>query len=145
MKSALLLISALMVILLLPAGLTAINDFRMTDHTELHVVTTVAPDTTGDVTLTQDLFNTSVVNAEVSSNNTLDAPLAQSYASATNVLTVAGLQTDAIRTLTIVYKIDALSDYFGAQIGTKVWPLFLILGVIGLIVAAVYNATKRGE
>ncbi len=145
MKSALLIIAACIIILLLPATLTAINDFRMVNYTEPHIITTTSPDTTAPVTLTQALYDSSAANAAVSSNNTNDAPLSLSYVSATKVLTVDGLELNKTRTLTVTYKIDALAAYTGAGIAVKVWPIFLILGVIGLIVGGVYNATKHGE
>ncbi len=144
MKSALLIIAACLVILLLPATLSAINEFRMAEHTELHVIATTNQ-TTGTATLTQDLFNDSVVNVSFSSNNTADAPLATGYTAATKVLAIDGLQTSATRTLSITYKIDALTDYVGTGTAVKIWPIFLVLGVIGLVIGGVYNATKHGD
>ncbi len=144
MKSAIILLAAVVVILFLPASLTAINDFRMTDFPESHLLTTTNV-TTSSVTLTQAVFNDSLTNISLSSNNTGDAPLATSYTAATKTLALDGLQTGVTRNLIVTYKINALTDYTGGEIATRVWPLCLILGVIGLIVAAVYNATKHGE
>ncbi len=145
MKSVLLLIGAGIIILLLPAILTGVNDFRMTDYEEPHVATTGGAVTTADITLSQSLFGDHTYNASISSNITADAPIPSSYASATKILTVSGLQASQTRRLTITYKIDSLEDYYGAGIGARAWPIMLVLGVIGVIVGAVYNATRHGD
>lgn len=145
MKPALLVLAAIVIILFMPAVMASINDFRADDYTELHIATTTSPDTSENVTLTQDLLNNSLVNVTVSSNNTNDAPLPALYTSATNVLRVDGLETDARRTLTVVYKIGALDDYVAADMGAKVWPTLIILGVFGVIAGAVYTSTKPGD
>lgn len=145
MKSVLLIIGAVIIIILLPATLTSINNFRSADYEEPHDVTTTNPDTTADITLSQTLFNGKTYNVVVTSNITADAPIPSAYVSATKVLTVSGLETDATRRLTVAYKIDGLEDYVGASLGAQVWPLMLALGVIGIIVGAVYTATRHGD
>ena len=145
MKSVILIISACMIILLLPAVLLSINEFRMTEYEEPHIITTAAEVTTSDITLSQELFSGETYNAVVTSNITADAPIPSSYVSSTQVLTVTGLEADNSRTLTITYEIDALNDYIGAGLGATIWPIMLVLGVIGIIVAAVYQATRRND
>ena len=145
MKSALSIIAACLVILLLPATLYAINDFRMTDYEEGHNITTEAAETTASVQLSQKLFNDDTSLVSASSNCTQDAPIPSSFVPATDILTITGLAEDTSRLLTLTYKIDALEDYMGAGIGARVWPIFLVLGVIGLVVSAVYSAMRHGE
>ena len=145
MKPVTLLLGAVVIILMMAAVLTAVNDFRMTEYEESHVATTGGAETTYDVTLSQELFSDETYNAVVTSNVTADAPIPSSYASATQILTVTGLEASETRLLTITYQIDSLEDYFGASLGARVWPLMLVLGVIGVIVGAVYNATRHGE
>jgi len=145
MKSLMLLIGACIIILLLAAVVTGINDFRSTEYTEAHgLVTTAAGKTTANVTLTQDLFEdrTSEV-VSVTSNITSDVPLVTTYTAATNYLHVSGLTADVSRTLTVVYKIGNLTDYYGVDLAARTVLTFMILGVIGLVAAAVYQATKR--
>ena len=144
MKSATMIIGAIIIILLLAATLTAINSFRMADYEEPHNVTTTG-NTTADIVLSQSLFNSETYNVAVSSNLTDDAPVPSSYVSATKTLTVSGLKTNDSRRLTITYKIDSLDDYYAVGIAARVWPILLGLGVIGLIVGAVYNAMKHGD
>lgn len=144
MKPVTLLLGAVVIILMMAAVLTAVDNFRMTEYEESHIVTT-ANVTTAPVTLSQELFSDETYNAGVTSNVTADAPIPSSYVSSTQVLTVSGLAVSETRLLTITYQIDALEDYFGASLGARVWPLMLVLGVIGVIVGAVYNATRHGE
>lgn len=145
MKALTLLIGAIIVILLLGATLGAINEFRSTDIEEPYNVSTGANETTVDIELTQELFGDNTISATVTSNLTGDAPVSYSYESSTQTLTVAGLLESSSRRLTIDYKTDALWDYPGAGIATRMWPLFLVLGVIGLIIAAVIAAMRRGS
>ncbi len=145
MKAALLIISACLIILLLPATLVAINSFRAAEYTDTFNNTTGAEQISANLTLSQELFNDDSINLTISSNRTADAPYPNSYASATRILNVTGLVASSTRTFIVEYKVGALGDYYGADIATKTWPLFLVIGVIGLIAGAVYNATKHGE
>ena len=145
MKAGALIICAVIVILLMPGVLSAVNDFRMTDQTDEFNVS-IGDDTEDSVTLSQDLYDDETRNAAITSNLTTDAPIASTYTTATNALLVTGLTGNTTRRLTIVYKLDALSAYTGAAIVTKVWPMMLILGSLAIIVAAVaVAANRRGE
>lgn len=142
MKPIMYILGAVVIILMAPAVILSITDFRATDYEEPHNVTTNATATTSDITLTQELFDDLTYNATVTSNNTADAPVPSSYATSTRVLTVSGLNADDSRRLTVSYKVSSLSPYWGADLGGRTWPLFLVLGVIGVIAGAIYAATK---
>jgi len=137
-----LIIGAVMVILLLGAAMTGIRDFRSSEYTELHNVTTGGGVTTASVNITQDLFDSETSYATISSNVTTDAPIPSGYTPATNTLAISGLVASQLRQLTIVYRYGQLGDYFAADLGARTWPLFLVLGVIGVIAGAVYSAAK---
>jgi hypothetical protein len=146
MKSGVLVLMGVITLLLLPAAISGINDFRMTNQTGLHVAATVSPATSANVSLVAVLFNDDITNvSSVTSNNTSDSPLAAAYTSTGKVLNVQGLVTDASRTLTVVYKRDALTDATGASIAAKLLPFMQILAAIGLFAGAVVTATKHGE
>lgn len=145
MRPALLVIAAVIIVLLLPASIVALNEFRMTDYEEPHNITTGAGETTANVSLSQELFNDDTALVSLSSNNTSDAPIPYLYTSATRYLLITGLVEDDTRQVTVTYKIDNLTDYVGAGVAAKVWPVFLILGIIGIVAAGVYSATRRGE
>lgn len=145
MKSALLLMAAIIIALLLPSTAESINDFRTAEYTEPHIVTTAPAVTTSDITLSQSLFSDATANVEITSNNTADAPIPLSYVKATKVLTVSGLSADDVRNLSIIYKIDDLADDLGAGLSARILLTLYVLGIFGLIGGAVYQATRRGS
>ena len=145
MKTATLILGAVIILLFIPSAMDSIDDFRTTEQVDAYDITTGGGVTTANVTLSQELFGDETRNASVSSNMTVDAPIASSYVSNTQALNVIGLEASTERRLTVTYAIDALDDYPGAGVAARVWPILLILGVIGIIVAAVYNATQKGD
>jgi len=144
MKSLALMLGAAVVILLLGAVIFAVNDFQTTDVQEPYNITTGANVTTTDIILTQELFGDNTISAEVTSNLTSDAPIPSEYDSTTQTLTVAGLVESESRRLTIDYKTDGLWNFPGAGIATRMWPVLLVLGVIGLIIGAIVAAVRHG-
>lgn len=145
MKAATSIIAAGIIILLLPAMILAIDQFRLVDQEDPFNETTGGAETSVTVTLSQDLFNDETSNASVSSNVTDDAPIASEYNSTTNVLTITGLEADTSHYLTVTYSIDRLGDYFGAAAGARVVPVLLILGVLCIVGGAGYQVFRRGE
>ena len=144
MKSATSLIAAGIILLMLPAIMLAIDQFRLTDQADPFLVPSGANSTA--VTLSQELFNDDTSNvSSIASNITTDAPIASSYVSATQALTITGLQTGSDHYLTVTYSIDNLGDYFGAAAGSRVLPVLLILGILCIVGGAGYQAFRRGE
>ena len=145
MKSLSLIIGAVIVILLLSGVLSAVNSFRSTEIEAAYDVTTDASTNTTSIILAHELFGDNTVSAVVASNITVDAPIPFSYTSSTKTLLVTGLEVSETRRLTIDYLTDGLWDYPGASLTARMWPLMIGLGIIGLVVAAVIAATRRGE
>ena len=145
MKSVMLLLGACIIILLLSAVIPAVNDFRSEEYTESHgVVVTGVGDTSANLTLTQDLFLKDNAQVEsVTSNVTADVPLISTYTSASDKLLITGLVASTTRTLAVTYNIASLDNFYGVDLATRVIPMFLVLGVIGLVAAAVYSGTRR--
>ncbi len=143
MKPVLLAIGALIIILLAPSMLASVDDFLTNDHEAIYDVITAPAATTADVVFVESLYDSATSRVSISSNVTADAPIAASYVTATKTLTVSGLEADNTHRLTVTYEIDGLDLYPGAGVGAKVWPLFIILGVIGIIAGAVYSAVKH--
>lgn len=145
MKSLTLMIGACVVILLLGAVLAGIEAFIMTDRVEpFNIITAVSQNTT-TVTLHEDLFDDKTINVEIASNVTLDAAIPASYVSSSHQLLITGLLPNLSHRLTVTYKVDALWYFPAVGIAAKFWPIFIVLGVIGLIVAAIVEATRRGD
>jgi hypothetical protein len=145
MKPLALIIGAVCVILLLSGVLAAINDFRSTSVEEAYDITTGAEDTSANVTLVHELFGDNTISASITSDYSGDAPIAYSYTKSSQMLIITGLDASQTRRLTIEYDTDGLWDYPGASISARMWPLFFVLGVIGLIAAAIVSATRRGD
>lgn len=143
MKSATNLIAAGIIILLMPAMLLAIDQFRLSDQVDPFTV--ASGSISANVTLSQDLYNDETRNVEISSNVTTDAPIANTYTTSTNVLNITGLNSSASHYLTVTYKIDRLGDYFGAGAGAKAIPVLLILGAMCIVGGAGYQAFHRNE
>lgn len=142
MKTSALLIAAVILMLLLPASIVAIDQFRLTDQTDYFTLASGANATTK--TLTQDLYNDETRNvSSITSNVTTDAPAASSYTAATNALYITGLDSTKSHYLTVVYSIDRLDDYFGASTGAKVIPVLMVLGIMATVGGAVYNSFSR--
>ncbi len=142
MKAMSLVIGAILIILLMAAGLTAITNFRSAAYVEPHVVTTGGGITTADVVLTQSLFDDDTSFVTVTSNVTGDAAIPSSYVAATKILTVGGLLASESHYLYVTYRYGQLTSYWGADLAARTWPIFLILGIIGIIVGAVIIAAK---
>lgn len=145
MKTATLLVAAVIIILLLPASILAIDQFRLDEQTDPFNVTTAAGVTSANITLSQELYGDETRNASVSSNLTADAPVASDYTGSTQVLYITGLQASESHQLSVEYKIDRMGDYFGAGTGAKVLPILLILGILCIVGGAGYQAFGRGE
>lgn len=126
--------------LMMAAILESIDAFRLTDQEDPFNVTTGAGITSAAVALSQELYGDETRYVSISSNLTTDAPIAYSYTSANQSLTVTGLTANTSRRLTCTYSIDRLGDYWGAATATRVWPLMLVLGGLGIVGGAVYSA-----
>jgi len=145
MKSVMLILGGCVVILLFSAVIAGVQDFRSTEYTQVSGNVTTNPGiTSANVTLVQDLFmdRNSEVESIVSSN-TLDVPLVSTYTAASNRLLVTGLAESNTRNLTIVYNIANLADFWAVDLASRTLPLFIVLGVIGVVAASVYVATQR--
>jgi hypothetical protein len=145
MKSVVMIMVTMLLTLLAPATLESVNDWRSREYTEPHIVVTGGAATTADVVLVNDLFSDATANAVVTSSDADDAPYPSAYVPASNTLTISGLAISTTRTLSVVYRIDGLSDYLGVSLASRVFPALLLLGIIGLIGGAIYQATRRGE
>lgn len=117
---------------------SGIVNLRTDEVTNVASVVTGGGVTTGDVTLSRDLFGaelshiTSVVSADPT-----DVPIAFSYVEATKVLTISGLQASTTRDITVVYKAEK-SDVFWGAVGPFLG--FLVFG--GIIAAIIYSIWK---
>ncbi len=133
------------IILLLGAMLAGLQAFRATTVTDLYNVTT-AGETTANITLSQSILDSDTLNASVSSNISADAALIAGYTATTKVLVINGLDTGTtLRRLTAIYKANQLGNFVGVDIAAKLWPTFYIIGLIGVVVAAMIYQFRGGD
>lgn len=128
-----------------PIVMTSAHELQTVDYSQTQDgVTTGVGETTATVVLTEDLWNDSITHVvSIHSDNGNDTPAAQSYTTATNTLTVSGLEDDSSRTLVVTYKMDRLVDYTGMSAMVQLAPMLLFLGVIGAVLAGLYAGFKH--
>lgn len=143
MKMAITIIGVILVILLFGTMMGGITNARTDERTDAFgAVVTGGGVTTTDVTLVADLYGDDILNVvEITSDLGTDVPLVNAYNPATNALTVHGLTASQTRTLSVVYKYDALiGDSATAGMFMGFVPLFVVIAVVFIIVGAMVAA-----
>jgi hypothetical protein len=131
--------------LLLGAFSSSISDgikgWRTEEQVQGAAVSTAVGITSANVTLTADLFQDDTAEVtDITSNVTMDAPVASTYIASTKVLLIGGLTSNAAHSLSITYLADpdnTVMMVLGPFLG------FLIIG--GLIVALFYGTFKKSR
>ena len=95
--------------------------------------------TTGNVTLTQTLFNSDVAEVTSVSSNITETPVADNYTSP--ILYLTGLTINGTRTITTVYDYaDTLTDYTGLYVVLQVTPLLVLISFLtGSVVSGFFG------
>ena len=139
LKAVILLLGVALLLLFSPAMMDALDNFRLDDQADSYVVGSGVASTT--VTLSQALYGGRTANVQsISSNVTDDAPIASSYATATKVLTITGLDNSTGHYLTVTYNIDGLTDFFGGQTAARAFPLLFVMAILAIAGGSVYYA-----
>ena len=114
-----------------------IHGLRTDSATQNEEVITTS-ETEWDIVLDAPLFNGNINQVvSVTSTDDDDIPLADSYATETDTLTVTGLDTSTTRTLTIIYYTE-VTDQMMPVVGP--FLPFLIFG--GIIFAVIFSIWK---
>ena len=145
MKSVGTVIGVMLIILLLGAVMLGIQQFRSAEYTEPHVVATGLGVSTASINLTNALFDSQTSYVTITSNVTGDAAIPYSYTDSTKILVVSGLVESSTHYLTVVYRYNQLDSYWGADIGSRTWPVLLVLCCIAIAVGASVNAFRHVE
>ncbi len=138
MKSATGLIAAAIILMLMGGIMAGLSSFRGVDVVEPHNVDSGSA--SADIILSNELLDDHTYNCTIVSNQATDAAVPFSYTSATKTLTVTGLDDAVSHTLTLTYKTLQLDS--AADVGARIFPVLLILGVIALVAGAIYNAWR---
>lgn len=86
----------------------AAYDFRTDLRTDTFTVETGAAESTGNVTLVEDVYDDDVTTIDIASSDSDDAPLYSSYNATSRLLAFSGLAVSTNRSITVDYDVDAL-------------------------------------
>ncbi len=117
------------------AMLASVTNYRTQAVVDQFVVTT-AGNTTADVQLTSNLFESNKTLLSVASNTTADSPVLGTYTDANRNLALTNLATNTTRTVTLNYRTAGLSDYPQAETASKTLPILLVVSVLFVSVGA---------
>ena len=98
--------------------------------------------TAATLTLTQGLYKTRAQDVVSASGGEGDTITVSTVAAATRIV-VGGLETSATRDITVVYEIDALTDYTGLGAIVGIAPLIVFVAILGTAVAGAYFSLKK--
>lgn len=139
MRAVAVIVAVILVLSLFGVMVAGIDDAQTDERVDVFGgVTTGVGETTADVVLVADPWNDDILSiVSIVSSNSSDAPLPDSYVTATNTLTVRGLAASDTRGLTITYDYGSLDEH-ASQIGTflGMTPLFITIALIALVVTA---------
>ncbi len=124
------IIADLFMLAALPAIMNLVTDFRTDDYTQTYIVATNATSVNGTVQLNKQLWEGSIVYAEVASNITSDTPALTDYNTDNRALTFNGLALNSSRLITVDYKSNGLTEFTGANQGSLIFPTVYILAVV---------------
>lgn len=139
MRAALAVIGVIIILVLFGTMMVGIKSAQTLDRDDNFAAVTTGPGvTTANVVLVTDPFDNSILNIDsIISDNTLDAPLPDSYVPASNTLTVRGLKDSDTRALIVTYSYGSLTGS-AAPTGQflKMIPIFVAIAALLIIVGA---------
>ena len=121
-----------------PTIMKGITNLRTDTVTVVSSITTTEG-TTGDITLSRELFDDNLTNIQsvTSSPAYSGVPIASNYDSNTGDLTISGLEAGQTRNVTVVYLAQK-NDMFWGAVGP--FLAFLVFG--GILAAIAYSVWK---
>ena len=130
MKIAVIFVGIIILAIALPTVTGGLFDFRTDTLEETFIFDTAGAETNQTVQLANGLWDGSVAYVDVSSNDTSEIPLPNSYNATTRDLTVTNILASTGHILTIEYQTSGLSQYTGAEEAATKIPLAVVAAVI---------------
>lgn len=128
--------------MLFPSLLTAFDKWGYTEVSTIAAITTEG-NTTGSITLGHALLDDNLDNVVlITSSNTSDTPAPDTYTSISKSLTIAGLEEDATRSVTVDYKTERDDDLLGTI--QPFMPFFISIMLFAVGAGMAYLSWKRG-
>ena len=97
---------------------------------------------TATITITEPLYMTRAQDVVSASGGAGDTITVSTVPSGT-VLVIGGLAAEATRDVTVVYEVDALTDYTGLGAIVGIAPLIVFVAILGTAVAGAYFSFKQ--
>lgn len=119
--------------------ITGLNNLRIDSSTEAFVITT-GGETSANVTLAHDLFQSDLGNITSISSNATETPIATTYTEATKTLLVTALNSATTRTMTVVYNGETEDDVWRA-----IGPFLTVIVIGGLTGMILWSMVKKGR
>ena len=130
------LLFAMIALTFLPAIVESFHTTITDELTDTGNITTGAGETTGNMTLTEDLYLDRMASVlTLTSTYGSDDPVASSYDSTTNNFVVSGLVASQSRIITALYEYDSSSEFPNARQLSQAGPTIVILALLALLVA----------
>jgi len=137
------ILMVIIVIQFFPSLLGTLDDIQKDDATAIKNSTTGGGITTDTVLLAEPLYDDNIAYVTaLTSDNGSDTPVAASYASATDTLTVSGLAAAGTRVMTVYYTSEALDGNTGLKDAVRMAGFILFIGLILAAFSAIYNSSK---
>lgn len=146
MKVVMTVIGVIVILILFGTMLGGISEAETDLRTDsFAAVVTGGGITDADVVLVTDLYDNSILNVDsITSDLGTDVPLVNTYTAITNTLHIHGLTASETRTLTVIYKYDALTgdkEPVGTFLGFL--PTLVIIAVVVIVIAVLVVAFKN--
>lgn len=137
------IIAVMIGIMMFPSLIDSTDSIQYDSITQAANSATGVGETTEDVVLTDPLFEDNTANVTtITSDNGADSPVASSYTSSTDTLTVGGLAASATRVLSITFEADQLSGYTGLSDMVGIGPFIIFAALIIAGFASLYYSAK---
>ena len=137
----LIMVAVLMIVF--PIVMSATHDLQTENQTDTDLALSGTPPA-GTCTLSTALWNDdtdSVLSAIDDQDNVLTMT---SYNATTQVLTVGNVHASAT-TATIVYEVDALTDFTGMGSLVAITPLLIWIAILAVVIGGLWFTFKRGS
>ncbi len=128
-------IFALASFVFVPSIVDSFHETIVETQTDTGNVTTAAGETTGNLTLSMELYKARLSSVlALDSSNGSDTPAAADYDEDAQVLEVSGLAADSSRILTADYEYDVSTDFTNSGSVISAGPTFILLALIAIII-----------
>lgn len=133
----LIMIAVLMIVF--PLVMNATHDLQTDNQTDATLALGGTPPA-GTCVLTEDLFSDNTDNVVSVTGDKPEALTVTGYTPATHTLAVTGVTTS--ENVTVVYKVDALTDYTGLGTLVGMTPLLIWIGILASVLGGIYFSVR---